>query len=102
MASGDGWIDLQGEVLFPFPLDIQQEVFHFGIGFVTIYIYVDKYDWLLGKSHHSYFSYFEQSDLSHSHSPAVFHVSQRNQPPCEKWVISPKKMQPAKIHSSFT
>lgn len=44
MTTGDGWIDLQGEVLYPFPLDIQQEVFHFGIGFVTIYIDVDKYD----------------------------------------------------------
>lgn len=34
---------------------------------------------------------FEQSDLSHSHSPAVFHVSQRNQPPYDKWVIYLRK-----------
>lgn len=102
MATRDSWIELQGEVLFSFPLDIQQEVFHFSIGFVTIHIYMDKYDWLLWKSHHSYFFYFEQSDPSHLHSPAVFHVSQRNQPPCEKWVIYPKQMQLAKTHSSFT
>lgn len=87
---------LREKVFFPFSLDIQQKVFHFSIGFVTIHINMDKYDWLLWKLHHSYFSYFEQSDLSHSHSPAVFHVSQRSQPPCEKWVIYPKKMQPAK------
>lgn len=38
-ATGNGYIGPQGEDLFPFSLDIQQEVFHFSIGFVTIYIF---------------------------------------------------------------
>lgn len=56
MVTGDGWIDSQRRALLLFLLDIQQEVFHFSIDFVAIYIYVDKYDWQLWKSHHSYFS----------------------------------------------
>ena len=48
-------MDSQNGALLLFLLDIQQEVFHFIIDFVTIYIYVDKYDWQLWKSHHSYF-----------------------------------------------